>query len=207
MAGRASAYGSVGFVFGLSFGELVVVVIVAIVVIGPKDLPKVLRKAGQWAGKLRRMAGDLRAQSGIDEVLRTEGLGQDILEIRKLARGEIEGAVAATRFDLNERPAPAALLGADGAPLVEVVRDREYPRVGADGYGALPDDAIVYAETLPRSAFADDPVFLAGIPQPVEPVVEPPPEGSEEPATDEPATEEPAAKDLAAGAPPTAGEP
>ena len=75
----------------MSFGELAVVVIVALVVMGPKELPKVLRKLGQWAGKLRRMAADLRAQSGIDDALRTEGLDDDIREIRKLARGELDG--------------------------------------------------------------------------------------------------------------------
>ena len=66
------------------------VIVVALVVIGPKDLPKMLRKLGQQAGKLRRMASELRAQSDIDEALRTEGLADDIAEIRKLARGELD---------------------------------------------------------------------------------------------------------------------
>jgi sec-independent protein translocase protein TatB len=80
--------------FGLSFGELVVLVIVAVVVIGPRDLPKILRKLGQWSGKLRRMASEMRAQSGIDDVLKADGLGEDIAEIRKLARGELDNVVA-----------------------------------------------------------------------------------------------------------------
>jgi len=42
----------------MSFGELAIVVIVGLIVIGPKELPKVLRKLGQWAAKLRRMAAD-----------------------------------------------------------------------------------------------------------------------------------------------------
>ena len=46
--------------FGMSFGELAIVIIVGLIVMGPKELPKVLRKLGQWAGKLRRMAADLR---------------------------------------------------------------------------------------------------------------------------------------------------
>src|SRR3954471_7421423 len=79
----------------MSFGELAVVIIVALVVMGPKELPKVLRKLGQWAGKLRRMAADLRAQSGIDDALRGEGLDDDIREIRKLARGELDNVVKA----------------------------------------------------------------------------------------------------------------
>ena len=74
--------------FGLSFGELCVLVIVAVIVIGPKDMPKVLRKAGEWAGKMRRMASDIRAQSGIDEVLRAEGLNKDLAEIRRFAQAD-----------------------------------------------------------------------------------------------------------------------
>src|SRR5678816_952241 len=94
--------------FGLSFGELVVLIIVAVVVIGPRDLPKVLRKLGQWAGKLRRMAADMRAQSGIDEVLREGTLREDIAEIRRLARGELEGVRAAASLNDIAAPVPAA---------------------------------------------------------------------------------------------------
>ena len=83
--------------FGLSFGELCVLLIVAVVVLGPKELPGYLRKAGQLAGKLRRLAYDMREKSGIDEILRTEGIDRDIAEIRKLARGEIAGVVASVR--------------------------------------------------------------------------------------------------------------
>src|SRR5689334_5964948 len=119
----------------MSFGELAIVVIVALVVMGPKELPKVLRKLGQWAGKLRRMAADLRAQSGIDDALRTEGLDQDIHEIRKLARGELDGVER--RPPATARPAP---LAPEAQPAVFsdmfVERDRENPRDGADSYGA-----------------------------------------------------------------------
>jgi sec-independent protein translocase protein TatB len=79
-------------VFGLSFSELLMLLLVAVVVLGPKEMPKYLRKAGEFAGKLRRMAYDMRAKSGIDEVLRSEGIGSDIAEIRRLAsfaRGEL----------------------------------------------------------------------------------------------------------------------
>jgi sec-independent protein translocase protein TatB len=153
------------FVFGLSFAELVVVIIVALVVIGPHELPKVLRKLGQWAGKLRRVAADLRSQSGIDDVLREGNLGADINEIRKLARGEISDLSRQMRVD---EPALAAQTAAAIArsDVIEVLRDREHPKEGPDGYGALPDTAIVYAETLPRSTFADDDVFTMGVAAP-----------------------------------------
>lgn len=154
------------------------VVIVALVAIGPKDLPKTLRKLGQLAGRLRRMASELRAQSGIDDVLRTEGLAEDINEIRKLARGELDHINRVARID-DPPPgpalAPAASAAAGGASSARagtddwarpedfyVVREREYPRDGADGYGALPDNAIVYADALPRSPLARDPLYMVG---------------------------------------------
>jgi sec-independent protein translocase protein TatB len=152
-------------VFGFSFGELVVLIIVAVIVIGPKDLPKVLRKMGQTAGKLRRMAAELRAQSGIDDVLRAEGLSEDINEIRKLARGELDQVTRAARVDLGV-PAAARPPGAVVDPLpndeIPIDRDRELPREGADAYRALPDTAIVYAETLPASPLARDPLYVTG---------------------------------------------
>lgn len=48
--------------------ELLVVVIVAIIVIGPKDMPQALRVAGRWVGKLRRMSAQFR--SGFDAMVR-----------------------------------------------------------------------------------------------------------------------------------------
>ena len=43
-------------------GKLVVIGVVALVVIGPKDLPRVMRQVGQTVGKLRRMAADFQSQ-------------------------------------------------------------------------------------------------------------------------------------------------
>ena len=160
-------------VFGFSLSELIVVIVVALVVIGPKDLPKMLRKLGQYSGKLRRMASELRAQSGIDEALRTEVLADDINEIRKLARGELD-AVQRAAVDTGTSAKPDI----SGSPYRDdfyVVRDREYPRDGADAYGALPDNAIVYAEGLPKSKLARDPLYVLGDPNGVVPEPEPPP--------------------------------
>src|SRR5580704_5626211 len=67
-------------------------------------MPRYLRKAGQLAGQLRRMAYDMRTKSGIDEVLRSEGIGADIAEIRRLAtyaRGELGGIVSDLRTTAN----------------------------------------------------------------------------------------------------------
>jgi sec-independent protein translocase protein TatB len=160
-------------VFGFSFGELVVLVIVAVVVIGPKDMPKVLRKLGQGAGKLRRMASDIRRQSGIDDVLRGEGIADDINEIRKLARGEMENVTRAVRTaPPGAQPAGLAPGASSANEDIVVQRDREYPTEGADAYRALPDTALVYAGTLPVSPLARDPLYVTGDPDGVVP--EPP---------------------------------
>jgi sec-independent protein translocase protein TatB len=170
-------------VFGLGFGEFVVLVLVAVVVLGPKEVPRYLRKAGQFAGRMRQMAYDMRTKSGIDEVLRTEGIDRDIAEIRRLARGEIGGVVAAVRsatdglrFDdvrqspytppqapgptTPPAPAPVPLLIAPRPVVVD--REREYPREGPDSYGALPEDSTVYQGALPPSPLAEDPLYARG---------------------------------------------
>jgi sec-independent protein translocase protein TatB len=48
--------------FDIGWGELLVIGMVALVAIGPKELPGVLRTVGQWTGKLRRMATEFQNQ-------------------------------------------------------------------------------------------------------------------------------------------------
>ncbi len=48
--------------FDIGWGELVLVGLVALIVIGPKELPTVLRTAGQWMGKVKRMASEFQGQ-------------------------------------------------------------------------------------------------------------------------------------------------
>ena len=61
--------------FDIAWSELFVIVIVALVVVGPKDLPKLMRTAGQWAGRARAMADqfkrsfdDMARQTELDEL-------------------------------------------------------------------------------------------------------------------------------------------
>lgn len=54
--------------FGIAPDEMLLVVIVAIIVIGPKDLPLALRAAGRWIGKIRRVSGHFR--TGIETMIR-----------------------------------------------------------------------------------------------------------------------------------------
>ena len=54
--------------FDIGASELLVILIVAVLVIGPKDMPRALRTAGRWIGKMRRVSGHFRA--GLDEMVR-----------------------------------------------------------------------------------------------------------------------------------------
>jgi len=63
--------------FDIGWSELLVIAVVAIIVIGPKDLPRVMRTVGHYAGKLRRAAADFQRQ--FEEAMRES----EIDEVRK----------------------------------------------------------------------------------------------------------------------------
>jgi sec-independent protein translocase protein TatB len=58
--------------FDIGYTELLVIAIVALVVIGPKDLPRVMRTVGAWVGRARGMARHFR--SGLDTMMRESEL-------------------------------------------------------------------------------------------------------------------------------------
>lgn len=86
--------------FDIGWAELALVFVVALIVIGPKDLPVALRAAGVWIGRLRRMAREF--QSSVDEVLRES----ELKELR-------DRAEKASRFDMGE--ATRRAIDPDGA--------------------------------------------------------------------------------------------
>jgi sec-independent protein translocase protein TatB len=54
--------------FDIGASELLVIIVVAILVIGPKDMPRALRMAGRWIGKVRRVSSHFR--TGLDAMIR-----------------------------------------------------------------------------------------------------------------------------------------
>ena len=54
--------------FDIGASELLIIVIVAVLVIGPKDMPLAMRTAGRWIGKMRKISGHFRA--GLDAMVR-----------------------------------------------------------------------------------------------------------------------------------------
>jgi len=71
--------------FDLSWTELLVIAVVAIIVVGPKDLPRALRAVGRWTGKAKRMAREFQNQ--FNEALREAELDtvkKDIESVGKI---------------------------------------------------------------------------------------------------------------------------
>jgi sec-independent protein translocase protein TatB len=123
-------------VFGISFTELVLILVVALVVLGPERLPGMLRTVGLWIHKVRRITTEMRAQTGIDELLRQEGFAGGIAELRGLLRGDLRPPLRRAAITESTSPADPYSLG----PALDVSRER--PVEGPDAYGALPDDLI-----------------------------------------------------------------
>ena len=90
-----------------------------------------LRDLGNWLRKLRKMTTDVRAQTGIDDILRAEGLQGGLNELRSLMRGQAPAPLP-RRYRAPEDP----------YPQVEIDVSREYPPEGADAKGAMPDDLV-----------------------------------------------------------------
>jgi sec-independent protein translocase protein TatB len=130
-------------VLGVSFGELLVIGVVALVVVGPKRLPEMLGNLGRFLGRLRNMTTDIRRQTGIDDILRQEGIQGGLAELRGIVRGDLSAlhrpVVPATPL------APDAVVDHYGDPL-EFDRMREYPTEGPDAYGAIPEDLVAEPE-------------------------------------------------------------
>jgi sec-independent protein translocase protein TatB len=80
--------------FDFDAGKLIVIGIVALIVIGPKELPRVLRQLGQAVGKLRRMAGEFQGQF-MDAMKEA-----DIQNLKE----EAEKLAASTKLDMGLDP-------------------------------------------------------------------------------------------------------
>ncbi|MGE3671713.1 MAG: Sec-independent protein translocase protein TatB, partial [Polyangiaceae bacterium] len=75
--------------FGISFTEILVIALVALVFVGPQKLPKMLRTVGEWIAKVRSLTSQVRQQTGIDEILKQEGIDGGLSELRNIMRGDL----------------------------------------------------------------------------------------------------------------------
>ncbi len=88
--------------FDIGASELLMIVIVAVVVIGPKDMPLAMRTAGRWIGKMRKISGHFR--SGIDAMVREA----ELEEMERKWREQNEAIMKANPVlpDLDQMSAP-----------------------------------------------------------------------------------------------------
>ena len=73
--------------FEIGWSEMAVILVVALVVIGPKDLPRVARSLGKWTGKARAMAREF--QRSLDDMAREADLQDIKAEVDKLSRVDV----------------------------------------------------------------------------------------------------------------------
>ena len=125
--------------FGIDSPELLVIAIVALVVIGPKELPGLLRTWGRWMGQMRNMAAEFRGhvdemvrQSELDEVKKqlesAPGLDLQALDPTKQIKSAIQEGMAEGEKAFNEakasfdnplaEPESAPQVAAESAPQI-----------------------------------------------------------------------------------------
>ena len=152
--------------FGIDSPELLVIAIVALVVIGPKELPGLLRSWGKWMAQMRAMASEFRGhvdemvrQSELDEVKKqlesAPGLDLQALDPTRQIKSAIQEGMAEGEKALAE--AKAAI----DNPLVE---PESAPQVAVD---PPVETAAITSEPLPEPAPGSTP---AATPEPTPPV-------------------------------------
>src|SRR5918994_661652 len=111
--------------FGIDSPELLVIAIVALVVIGPKELPGMLRSWGNWMAKMRGMASEFRGH--VDEMVRQSELDEVKKQLVAEPQPDATPLVAAEAPPLDstpvvpaEAPAPVEIpapVAADAKPV------------------------------------------------------------------------------------------
>jgi sec-independent protein translocase protein TatB len=80
--------------FDLGWSEMLVILVVALIVIGPKDLPKVARQIGRWTGKARAMAREF--QRSFDDMAREAELEEIKANLQKMNPANLEHTIRET---------------------------------------------------------------------------------------------------------------
>src|SRR3954470_11025658 len=122
--------------------------VVALIAVGPKKLPGMLHSLGQFLRKLRNMTNDVRSQTGIDQLLRAEGLHGGLNELRGLLR--VNHGLS---FDAPFSPSPTtsseptvnaepnALASSTAGSLVHGTIDDPYAHIEIDDTREYPPEA------------------------------------------------------------------
>ena len=108
----------------IGWSELLIIGVVALIVVGPEELPQLLRTVGQWVGKARRMAGEFQNQ--MNEAIREadlEDVKKSVDDLRALnpasmIRNEISALAAPVTAVEAEAKAELAKIGSDASAAV-----------------------------------------------------------------------------------------
>ncbi|TRO91488.1 twin-arginine translocase subunit TatB [Glycocaulis profundi] len=120
---------------GIGAPELLILLILALIVVGPKELPLMMRKVGRFLGQARGMARDF--QRSFDEL----GREAEMAELKK----EIDALKKSSPLGEVERE----LKGAE-AEFRDAAADRPHPRVAPKKPVPMPDPAPPSAEAAPQ---------------------------------------------------------
>jgi sec-independent protein translocase protein TatB len=104
-----------------SWQHLSIMLIVALVVVGPKDLPRLMNMAGKWAGKARAMAGEFRRS--FDEMARESELAELRKEIDDLKKNnpitDVASTMSGVQADVGNPMEGAGIAAESSAPAAE----------------------------------------------------------------------------------------
>lgn len=92
--------------FDIGFWELSLILVIALLVVGPEKLPKLASTAGRWAGQARRMVSNLQRELEREANQTTAG-GKDAIAEAKSAMREIRDTVENTRNSIADIPKTA----------------------------------------------------------------------------------------------------
>ena len=162
--------------FDLGWSELLLIGVVALVFIGPKDLPKALRIAGFWVRKARTLSREF--QSSIDQMIREAELDEIRQDLKKASELDIEHEFRQTvdpTGSLEESLKPPELPNfAEPAATPALPPSQETVRIAAEAAEIAPPEAAFSEPTASRHA-APEPVALE--PTEPEPAAAPPEPG------------------------------
>jgi len=132
--------------FGIGIPELILVALVALVVVGPKNLPSTLRALGRAIREFQRASRELRRDAGFDEVVDevTRPLREGLSGIEEDVSRERKGIEDAVTYEDEDDDRGFDL-------------SMEYPEGGPDDYGALPEGASVYPDDEAAGRLEDAP--------------------------------------------------
>jgi sec-independent protein translocase protein TatB len=107
------------FDFGVGYTELFLLALIAVVVIGPKDLPNVLRTVGKFTKRMRGMASEF--QTHVDAAMRDAGVDDLKREAQNLKQG-LKGEMDAGSKDMNDKLSIPSIGPSIGGAAAQVAR-------------------------------------------------------------------------------------